>query len=108
MVKRVLAKVSPAALVWLGSAALNATLWALSLSVFPAEESAVILHYSVGVGIDFIGQGQQINLLPAFGLALMLFNGLLVRMLRRHEPLTASVIRGTTPLVQIILLVAFV
>ncbi|MBI4021846.1 MAG: hypothetical protein HY372_00655 [Candidatus Andersenbacteria bacterium] len=91
-----------------GSVIVNAALWAAVFTLFPHGEPAAILHYSIDVGIDFIGAGQQIIMLPAIGAALAVGNTVLGAALSRAQPATAKLLWYTTPLLQIILLGSFI
>jgi len=86
---------------------INLTLWALSLLVFPRQDTGAVLHYNIDVGIDFIGDGKQIIVLPIAGLIIIVGNGLLGLVLRRVEPIAAWVVWGVVPVAQVVLIGAF-
>lgn len=90
------------------STMLNATLWLAVLFLFPREESAAVLHYSIDVGIDFIGEGKQITVLPAIGATLAAGNTVLGGALWRTHPLTAKILLLITPVLQVILVSSFI
>ena len=90
------------------SLVLNAILWALVLNFFPRNNPATVLHYSIDVGIDLIGEGKQIIILPAAGLVILIGNSLLGAVLRRHNPTTAWIVWSAIPILQIILLGSFI
>jgi len=90
------------------SLALNTVLWVLVLVLFPRNDPATVLHYSIDIGIDLIGEGKQIIVLPATGLIILVGNSLLGAALQRHNPTTAWIIWGTIPILQVILLGSFV
>jgi hypothetical protein len=90
------------------SLALNALLWVAAVVVFPRTSPAAVLHYSIDVGIDFIGEGKQIIVLPAVGLAMAVGNALLGWLLRRTDPGAAYIAWGMAPAAQIVLLAAFI
>lgn len=82
-------------------------LWILALVSFPKDTPAAILHYSVGVGIDFIGESRQIFILPAIGSVVFLFNMVLWKLIQPASAQAAWTLLGATPLIQIILLTAY-
>lgn len=86
--------------------ALNAAVWIVAIYLFPTERSAAVLHYNTSVGIDFIGEGSQIQAIPIVGVALFVANILLALLLRRVSQPAASMFLGSLPLIQIVLLVA--
>lgn len=97
-------------LAWLllgSSGLLNAILWALIFLTFPKDAPAAVLHYSVGVGVDFIGEGQQIIVLPLGGLILLMLNGLAAYVIRRASWAATWIVLGTTVLLQVLLLIAY-
>jgi hypothetical protein len=89
------------------SIALNITLWMLVLFLFPASDAAV-LHYSIGIGIDFIGSTRQIYLLPAIGLIVLFGNTLLGITIKNTDIRSAWLLWSIIPPVHIVLLGAFV
>lgn len=96
--------------VWLlfgASLLLNVILWVLAATTFPKDTSATILHYTSGVGIDFIGESRQIYILPAIGLFLLSGNTVLAHLVKRSSPRAAWVLWLGTPAVEIILLVSY-
>ncbi|MBI1834073.1 MAG: hypothetical protein HYR90_04600 [Candidatus Andersenbacteria bacterium] len=98
---------SPLLLTGGAGALLNAALWILSLTLFPRDLPAAILHYNVGVGIDFIGEGHQILVLPVLGTALVVLDGLLAYVLRKTNYLSAAILMGAAVAAQALLLAAF-
>jgi len=97
----------PSAVIFLSSLILNALLWTLSLFLFPYNDPSAILHYSVGVGIDFIGEGRQIITLPICGLILIVGNFILGTSIKNIDKTVAYTIWSVTPIIQIILIAAF-
>lgn len=87
---------------------MNAALWAAAFTLFPLGDSTAVLHYNIDVGIDFIGEGKQIIILPAIGTSLAVGNTVLGIALWRAHPATAKLIWYTTPLLQIILFGSFI
>jgi len=86
---------------------LNAVLWALVLAMFPRNSPAVVMHYSIDVGIDFIGEGKQIIMLPIAGLVIAGINMQVGWLLRRSDPGSAYVAWAMGPIAQVLLLGAF-
>jgi hypothetical protein len=86
---------------------LNGILWLLTLTLFPQGDAVAILHYSVDTGIDLIGEGKQIIVLPQVGLVILLGNGALGALLRRTDPAAAWILWGCVAPLQLILIGAF-
>lgn len=86
---------------------LNAVLWILVTTTFPKDSPAAVLHYSVGVGIDFIGPGGQIYALPSIGTALLVANTALAYILAAVSRRAVWVFIGIIPFIQTILLAAY-
>lgn len=74
---------------------------------FPRQTSAVILHYSVGVGIDFIGEGNQIRTLGLIGGIFFLTNLILGHGIYASNRAAAWILWGINPIVQAFLLIAY-
>lgn len=89
------------------SVALNIFLWYVALYHYPRESQAAILHYSIDVGIDFIGEGKQITSLPVLGALLALFNSVIGIALLRADQRASWMLWSVVPIVQTFLLVAF-
>ncbi|MEX1112585.1 MAG: hypothetical protein WEC84_03925 [Candidatus Andersenbacteria bacterium] len=98
----------PAALTVGGSALLNGALWVLVLTKFPQDTPAAILHYSVGSGVDFIGEGQEITTLPLIGSLILLCNTAMAYGLRNASFRALWIFIGILPILQVALLAAFV
>ena len=75
---------------------------------FPSDTPAAVLHYSVGVGVDFIGEGRQIIVLPLSGALLVVLNGLAAYVVRRASWTATWILLSTTVLLQILLIIAYV
>jgi hypothetical protein len=87
-----------------GSAVLlNIAIWLCARYFFPVESEAAILHYNTSVGIDFIGSGSQITVIPTIGTTLLAANTVLAFILRRVSPQAAAMFWAPLPLIQIIL-----
>lgn len=86
----------------------NAILWIVALTMFPRTSPAAILHYSVGVGIDFIGEGRQIMVLPAAGTVVLVLNGILAYGVRRMSRPAVWIMLGGSAVVQLLLIAAYV
>lgn len=93
-------------LVLLG-AALNAGLWYAAMKIFPQDDPAAVLHYSIDVGIDFIGEGKQIIALPLIGSLILIMNTVVGLALARADLRTSWILWSISPIAQIILAAAF-
>lgn len=92
---------------------LNLLLWIIVLATFPKDSPSAILHYTAGIGVDFIGEGWQIITLPAIGILLLVVNTVLARLVEGASQSEASklafwVLWGSVPLFECILLVTYV
>lgn len=88
------------------SAVLNIALWLLVFFLFPASDAAV-LHYSIGIGIDFIGSARQVYLLPAIGLIVLFGNTLLGITIKNTDIRSAWLLWSIIPPVQLVLFGSF-
>jgi hypothetical protein len=86
----------------------NFLLWMLTLTLFDRTNPTAVLHYSVDLGIDFVGQGINIITLPIIGSVILVCNTALGFFLRGVERRLAWILWVTIPLVQLILLISFV
>lgn len=77
------------------------------MTTFPRDVPAAVLHYSVGVGIDFIGGGSQIVVLPAVSTVLLVLNALLALALRRINVAAVWILVGGAAVVQVLLVAAY-
>lgn len=93
------------ALLAISSVALNAVVWAIAW-LFPQHQTAAILHYTSSVGIDFVGEGRHIMVLPAVGGSILLINGVVGRLIKSADLRTAWVLWSAIPIVQLLLIVA--
>lgn len=92
----------------LASCLLNASLWIVVLLLFPERADTVVLHYSIGSGIDFVGQGAHITLLPVTGLILLVSNLIVGLAATSADRRVLWILLGVVPLVQLILLAAVI
>ena len=99
---------TPLAIILAISLALNVSLWFLALFLFPHDSPSAVLHYNIDVGIDFIGEGKQIIILPITGLLLLVGNNLLAAVLRSTDKRAAQLLCYITPILQLILIGAFI
>lgn len=90
-----------------GSIVLNAIAWAMTI-FFPRDESAAILHYTSAVGIDFVGEGRHIIVLPAVGTVVLVLNLIVGRLIVKADQRTAWVLWSAVPIVEILLILALV
>lgn len=86
------------------SIALNVLLWIFVLVTFPKDSPSAILHYTAGVGIDFIGEGWQIIMLPSMGILLIIVNVLLARFVERASKIAFWICITSLPFLQALLL----
>src|SRR5688500_2639567 len=84
---------------------LNAGAWGIAL-VFPRQEATAILHYTSNVGIDFVGDGRHIVVLPAAGLLILILNLVVGWLILDADRRTAWMLWTAVPIVQVILSVA--
>lgn len=84
---------------------LNVCAWGIAF-IFPRREAAAILHYTSNVGIDFVGEGRHIIVLPAAGLLMLILNLVVGRLIVEAEHRTAWVLWSAVPIVQSILCIA--
>lgn len=85
---------------------LNIGTWAVTIFVFPQAGSAAILHYTVPLGVDFIGESRQVYVLPTIALAILIGNLAVGLLIRRPSRRAAWLLWSTIPVVQIVLLAA--
>lgn len=98
---------SPEKAVLLGSFLLNILLWILVLIAFPKSSPNAILHYTAGIGIDFIGQGWQIITIPSIGALLIAVNVILARYLQRVSTIAFWILWVSMPLLQLLLIATY-
>lgn len=87
---------------------LNAATWGVALYVFPQDRVAAILHYNTSVGIDFIGEANQIKAIAWIGTALIGGNIILALFLRKGSRRAATMFWAVLPIIEAILLVSLV
>ena len=86
------------------SLVLNLILWLVVLLTFPKNSPNAVLHYTAGVGIDFIGRGWQIVTLPSIGAILMVVNIILAQYIKSTSMISFWVLWISMPIIQIVLL----
>lgn len=86
---------------------LNAALWLGVYWWLPHDAVALILHYNVYLGPDVFGQWQDLFIVPATGLAIIILNAVLALWLRRQAPFFNILLALASLLVQVILAVGF-
>lgn len=101
-------KKSPLGIILTISILLNIALWLQASLMFSHDNPAAILHYSIDVGIDFIGQGKQIIVLPLIGFLLLIGNTVLGVGLKRADIRSAYILWSAIPVIQLILQGAFI
>ena len=92
------------AIVVIISFALNIILWLIVLITFPKDSPNAVLHYTAGVGVDFIGKGWQIITLPSIGALLMVVNIIMAQYIKRTSEIAFWILWTSMPCMQIILL----
>lgn len=90
------------------SAAVNILLWLLAWLGFPRGEASAVLHFSVDTGIDFVGTGANIMVLPALGSLFIIFNLVFGLAVRRADRRAALVLWSMLPVLELLLLLAFI
>lgn len=98
---------SPEQRIFLLSAALDILLWIIVLVTFPKSSPNAILHYSAGIGIDFIGAGWQIIVLPSIGALLIAVNVVLARYIKRASESAFWILWVSIPFLQVLLLATY-
>jgi hypothetical protein len=97
----------PLALIIVLSVILNIALW-LAVTFFVPDTDSTVLHYSIGVGIDLIGSGGQIYLLPLIGLLILIGNTLLGFFLKPTDIRSSWLLWSVVLPVHLILLCSFI
>lgn len=85
----------------------NGLIWWLTLTLFPVDSAAAILHYTIDVGVDFIGEGKQITSLPLIGSGIILFNAVMGVSLLRADQRASWLLWSIMPAAQLVLVLAF-
>ena len=101
-------KQSPLGIILTVSIFLNVALWLQASLMFAHDNPTAILHYSIAVGIDFIGPGKQIIILPLAGLLLLIGNTVLGASMKRADIRSAYILWSVIPVIQLILQGAFI
>ncbi len=86
---------------------LNIALWILVQFTFPKDVPVAVLHYSVGFGIDVIGEGGQIMTLPILGLILLIANTVIAGIVKRASAVAFWMFWMTSPIIQLILIASY-
>lgn len=87
---------------------INIALWVVVLTIFNRANPAAVLHYSVDVGIDYIGEGGRVITLPIIGVVLLSLNIILSWLIHRTEPLLVWPLLAILPVLQLLLLLSAV
>lgn len=96
----------PLPIIFGSSLLLNAITWFIAIFAFPKAGPAAILHYTVPLGVDFIGESRQIYVLPTIGLIVLAGNLATGWLIRRSSHRAAWLLWMALPGIQIILLTA--
>lgn len=70
------------------------------------NQLTTFLHYTVGIGVDYVGEPRDIFTLPIVGLILLLANTLLAYVLHAKAVYTSYVLLGISDFLHIFLLIA--
>lgn len=89
------------------SALINAGVWVAALQLFPRQSAAVVLHYNVEAGIDFVGQGTHITVLPLAGSILLILNLVVGLAATTADRRVAWILWSVIPLLQLVIAAAF-
>ena len=87
---------------------LNLVLWILVLTTFPKGDPSAILHYTAGVGIDFVGSPWQIFVLPSIGLAMLIINVLLGLFVRAVSEVAFWIFWTSMPILEAMLIGTYI
>lgn len=98
---------SPEKAILLVSGIANLVLWAIVLIGFPKSSPNAILHYTAGIGIDFIGQGWQIITIPSIGTLLIVVNVILARYIKRVSTISFWILWISMPFLQLLLVAIY-
>ncbi len=71
---------------------------------FPKSSPNAILHYTAGIGIDFIGQGWQIITIPSIGALLIVVNVILARYIKGASTISFWILWISMPFLQLLLI----
>jgi hypothetical protein len=89
------------------SLVLNLAAWAIAF-LFPRHESAAILHYTSSVGIDFVGEGRHIIVLPAAGALILILNLIVGRLAESADRRVSWMLWITIPIIQGMLIMSLI
>jgi len=87
---------------------LNITSWVVAFWFFPRTSSTAVLHYTSGVGIDLIGEGSKIILLPLTGTLLISGHLVVGYIIKSSAASAAWLLWGILPFHQAILLTTII
>lgn len=82
---------------------LNLFLWILLYEKIPIRVEPIVLRYNIYVGINLIGFWWQVYYLPLIGLAIIVFNFLLAKMMFIKERFLSNIISVVTVICQFFL-----
>lgn len=91
-----------------GCSAINVAMWIVALRFFPRQNLTAILHYSIDAGVDFVGEGQHITVLPLLGSTLLVLNLIIGFAVVKADKAAAWVLWSSMPLVQLCLSVGLI
>ncbi len=85
---------------------LNAALFLFFLIFIRQSNVPIVLHYNVDWGVDYFGEVKNIFLLPAIGLLIFLFNGILALRLWSRNAVLSYFLTAAILLAQVFLWLA--
>ncbi|HSX25056.1 MAG TPA: hypothetical protein VLG69_03770 [Candidatus Andersenbacteria bacterium] len=86
----------------------NIILWILVFLTFPKHDPSAILHYTAGVGVDFVGSGWQIFILPSIGLAILILNALLAQLVKSASIAAYWIFWASLPIIEVLLIGTYI
>ena len=88
------------------SCLVNISLWAFLFKNQKSSELPVILHYNLFFGVDYLGSYNEIYLIPAVGVIIIITNTILGCLLYKKERLASYFLAFNIFIVQLFLLLA--
>ena len=90
------------------AAILNLFSWVWLMVQIPDMGGQMFLHYNVLFGVDYIGEGWRMFLVPLLGLVIFIINMLASWILYRRDVFMSYILVGVTALCQIFVVIATV
>lgn len=86
---------------------LNGALWLFVAVTYSRDNPAAILHLSSGAGLDVIGWGSSMLLIPLVGFFIIAINGVLAFCIRNVNMQILWLLLGIIPVIQLFLILAY-